>query len=64
MQIYVIIRNTKILRDLKEKQRLWQYRYFQKGVVRENHLKKMDDVGLLRISKLRMERWVNAWMNE
>ena len=55
MQIYVIKRNIKILRDVKEKQRQWHYRYFQKGVVRENHLKKMDGVGLLRISKLRMD---------
>ena len=39
MQIYVIKRNTKILRDLKEKQRLWHYRYFQKGVVREKSFK-------------------------
>ena len=64
MQIYAIKRNTKILRDLKEKQRLWHYRYFQKGVVRENNLKKMDGMSLLRISKLRMERWVDAWINE
>ena len=64
MQIYAIKRNTKILRDLKEKQRLWHYRYFQKGVVRENHFKKMDGMSLLRISKLRMERWVDAWINE
>ena len=64
MQICVIKRNIKILRDLKEKQRLWHYRYFQKGVVRENHLKKMDGVGLLRISKLRMERWMDAGMNK
>ena len=64
MQIYVIKRNIKILRDVKEKQRLWHYRYFQKGVVRENHLKKMDGVGLLRISKLRMDIWVDVWMNE
>ena len=32
-------------------------------VVREDYLQKMDGVNLLRMSKLRMEEWVDAWMD-
>lgn len=32
-------------------------------VVRGNYLQKMDGVGLLSISKLKMEEWADAWMD-